>query len=67
MTDWIPVAEAGPSSGEMLGWAYGCGYEVVRIGGDGKVYAGAFNADWVKFVCSLPAPPALPEEDPPHA
>ena len=54
---WQDIAELKPKFGEVLGWADGCGYEVVRCHSDGHRYAGAFTADWVTHFRPLPTPP----------
>jgi len=55
---WVPIADAPNDARELLGWAEGCGFEVVRVDSSGKCYSGAFDADWVKYVRALPSPPA---------
>lgn len=59
VTGWQLIEALKPQFGEVLGWADGCGYEVVRGYSDGHRYAGAFTADWVTHWTPSPIhPPA---------
>jgi hypothetical protein len=55
---WQPI-ETAPEGVQLLGYTPGCGYEVIRKHSDGNVYAGAFDAKWVKFWQHLPEPPSI--------